>query len=154
MMSSTHCHVAVDVELEDLRRRGGGGRLLERRQGHRADGVHDAELGGRPGRAGGAVGIEGLQRADRRQNGRDAQLLAEEGGRRIDGRDVDQDARPERDLVEGEPVPPQRRLRLRAADQVVPGALIQLPTRLLDDLLVADHVPHLTFSTQEWGVAL
>ena len=75
----------------------------------------------------------------------------------VDGstcRDVDEDTRPERDLVEGEPVPPQRRLRLRAADQVVPGALLQLPTRLLDDLLVADDVPHLLLSTQEWGVAL
>ena len=39
-------------------------------------------------------------------------------------RDVDQDARAEGDPVEGAPIAAQRGLRLRATDQIVPGALM------------------------------
>ena len=87
-----------------------------------------------------AVRIEHLQRADRGQDGRDAQLLAQEGGRRIDVGDVDQDARSECDAVEGEPIPTECRLRFRAADQVVPRALIQATAGFPNEFLVADEI--------------
>src|ERR687886_367448 len=77
-------HVAVDVELKDLGGWGGRGGLLKGRLGGRAHDVHDAELGRAAGGRHRALRIEDLERADRRQQGRDPQLVAEEGCRRVD----------------------------------------------------------------------
>ncbi len=77
-------HVPMHVELEDLRRRGGGGRLLQRRLRDRAHGMHDAEFRRGLGRSHSGFRMEHLQRADRREDGGDAQLLPHEGGGRID----------------------------------------------------------------------
>src|SRR5258708_34613891 len=102
--------------------------------------MHDAELGGRPGDCDGALRVEDLQGADRRQNGGDAQFLAQEGDGWIDVRDVDQDAWSERDFVEGEPVAAQGRFGLRATDQIVPGALWEATAGFPNEFLIADEV--------------
>src|SRR5579883_3067306 len=134
--------VAVHIELEDLGRLRRRGRLLQVRLGDGTDGMHDAKVGGGSGHLRGAVRVELLQPADGREDGRNAQLVAQERCRRVDVRHVHQDARPEGDPVERRPVSPQRRLRLGAAGQVVPAALAQPPSRLLDDLFGRDKVAH------------
>ena len=132
--------VAAHVELEDLGRWGRGGGLLELDLRARAHRVHDPKLGGGAGRSLGAFRVEEVQPTDRREDGWDAQLLAQEGGGRIDLGHVDQDARPEGDPIEGGAIPAERRFRLGTAGNVVPGTLVQAASRFLDDLLVADKI--------------
>ena len=56
-------------------------------------------------------------------------MVAEQGARWVDRRDVDQDARAKRDPVEAEPVAPHGGLGLGAADQIVPRALLEVLAR-------------------------
>ncbi len=82
-----------------------------------------------------AARLEGFQRTDRRQHHRQADLLAQDLGRRIDLADVAQHARPEGDRIERHAVAPQRRLGLGAADQVIPDVGVELELRRFDDLV-------------------
>ena len=68
----------MDVQLKDLGGRGCFGGFFERRQRGGADTVHDAEVGGSLRRGEGAAWIEDLERADRRQDGGDAEPLSHE----------------------------------------------------------------------------
>ena len=95
----------------------------------------DAEFAGRLDHRRGALGMEAFQGADRTQHDRQPQLAAEKFGRGIDLADVAQHARPERDGIERHAVSSQRRLGLDAADDVVPGVLIEVLPRLGDDLV-------------------
>jgi hypothetical protein len=72
-----------------------------------ADAVHDAEIGRRTCRADRRVGVEHLERADRREDGWNAQALAHEAGGRVDFRDIDQDPGSKRDFVESVPIAAQ-----------------------------------------------
>src|SRR5205823_13619334 len=72
-----------------------------------------------------------------------AQPGAQERGGGVDLRDVNQDPRPEGDAIEGAAVAPEGGFGLRAADEVVPGALIDAAASLSNDLFVADEIePH------------
>jgi hypothetical protein len=55
-------------------------------------------------------------------------------------RDVNQDARSEGHLVEGEAIAPQRGFRFRATDQVVPGPLREATAGFPNEFLVTDDV--------------
>ena len=127
--------VAANVELEDaevVRRRRD---RLEARVADRAEHLGHPELLGRFGGRGAAALGEGLDGADGRQHEGQAHRPAKERGGRVDLRDVAEDAGPEGDRVECLPVAPQRRLGLRAADQVVPGAGRQVVAGRPDDLV-------------------
>ena len=93
------------------------------------------ELGSRPGRPRAAAGREILQRADWRQNDRQAHILAQDLGARVDVLDIAQHTRTERDGVERAPVALQRRLGLGAAHQIVPASPGQFTPRWLDELV-------------------
>ena len=84
--------------------------------------------------------MEALERADRREHHRQAQLAAELADRGVDLADVAQHARPERDRVERHAVAPQRGLALDAADDVVPVVLVEVLPRLGDDLVQVEKV--------------
>ena len=76
-----------------------------------------------------------LQRADRRQDHRQAQLLAQDLAARVDLLDVAQHARAEGQRVDGDAVAHIGRLRLGAAHQVVPGAARDVAPRRLHELV-------------------
>ena len=114
--------VAADVELEDLGMIVAGRHRLEARRALRAQHVQGAEARRGPRRRRAAARHHVLQRADRRQDHRQPQLLAEHLGARVDLLDVAQHARTEGQRVDGRAVPHIGRLRLGAAHQVVPGA--------------------------------
>ena len=88
----------------------------------------------------GALGMEAFQRADRAQHDRQPQLAAEDFGRGIDLAHVAQHARAERDRIERHAVAPQRRFGFDAADDVVPGVLVEVLPRLVDDLVQVHEV--------------
>ena len=66
-------------------------------RGNRAQHLRHAELAGSPRHRERALGIESLEPADRGEQHRQAQLVAEEGRRGVDLGDVVQDAWPQRD---------------------------------------------------------
>ena len=70
--------------------------------------------------------IEPLDAADRRQRHRHRELALEEVGAGVGVVDVAQDARAERQRVDGQAVSAHRGLGLRAADQIVPDVAIEL----------------------------
>src|SRR5205814_7697833 len=78
---------------------------------------------------------EVLQGAGRRAQHRQAQFLAEQAAAAIDIRHVAQHPWPEAQRVERQPVARQRRLALRAADQVVPVVAIEVLPRDLDEFV-------------------
>ncbi len=119
--------VAAHIELEHARRvRRGLGDPFETGVADRAEHVRDAEFGRRLDHRLGAAGVKALQRPDRAQHDRQAQLASEHFDGWIDLADVTQNARPERDGVERHAVAPQRRLGLDAADDIVPIVLIEI----------------------------
>jgi hypothetical protein len=97
--------------------------------------VQHTECGGRARRRLAAAGHHVLQRADGRQDHRQAQLLAQHRGAGIDSLDVAQDARAEGEGVDGETVPLLGGLGLGAAHQVVPRALWEVAPRRRDELV-------------------
>src|SRR6201999_1014096 len=74
-------------------------------------------------------------RADWRHHDWQAQLAAENFGRGIDARGVAPHARPKRDLVERHAVAAHRGFRLRGADDVIPGVLVEIGARLVPELM-------------------
>src|SRR5205085_1796536 len=64
-----------------------------------------------------------------------AQFLAEQGAAAIDVRHIAQHPRPEAQRVERQAVARQRRLALRAADQIVPIIAVEVLPRDLDELM-------------------
>src|SRR5947209_536442 len=128
--------VAADIELVDAQRIGRRLRdVLQPRLGYRAQHMRGAKAAGAAHHRGTAFGVEGLQRADRRQHDRQPQFAAHYLQRGIDLADVAQYAGPERDLVQRHAVTLQRGLGLRAADDVVPGVLVEVGARLGDQLV-------------------
>ena len=128
--------IAAHIELEDAQGIGRGlGDAFETRIAHRRQHVGDAEFRRRLGDGRGAFGMEAFQRADRTQQHRQLELAAEDFRRGVDLADVAQHARPERDGVERHAVAPQRRFGLDPADDVVPGILIEVLPRLVDDFV-------------------
>src|SRR5205809_624134 len=75
------------------------------------------------GRGGAASRREALHRADGREHDGQAHGPAHEGRGRVHLGGVAQHARPEGDRVDGRAVPPERGLRLGAADHVIPGPI-------------------------------
>ena len=69
-----------------------------------------------------------------------AELAAENVRRGVDLADVAQHARAECDGVERHPIAPQRRFGFDAADDVIPGVLVQILPRLVDDLMQVHEV--------------
>ena len=136
--------VAAHIELVEPQRVGRDlGKLFEARVADRAQHVADAELLGGLDHRGGARRMEALERADRREDQRQPHLAAELAGRGIDIADVAQDARAERQGLQRHAVAPQRRLGLRAADDVVPVVLVEVLPRLGDDLVQVEQVADL-----------
>src|SRR5580700_10302319 len=95
--------------------------------------------------------MEAFQRADRAQHDRQPQLAAEQFGRDIDLADVAQYARPERDRVQRHAIAPQRGLGFDAADDVVPGVLVEILPRLGDDLVQVEEFVALRGGLQDRG---
>src|SRR5207248_11305624 len=93
------------------------------------------EFGGCRRDGGPSARIEILQRADRRAQDGQAQFPAEQRTGAIDVRDVAQHPRPETERVERQAVACQRRLALRAADQIVPIIAVEVLPRDLDELM-------------------
>ena len=128
--------VAADIELVEPQRRGRGSRqlfepgLADRAQHVRApellDPAHDRFRAG---------GVKALERADRREHDRQAELPPELAHRCVDLADVAQHARPKGDGVERHAVAPQRGLGFRPADDVVPVVLVEVLPRLGDELM-------------------
>src|ERR1700722_4721450 len=85
--------------------------------------------------AGGAAGIERLERTDWREHHRQAQFAAERFDRRVDAADIAQYARPECDLVKRHPVAAQGGLGLGGPDNVVPGILVEVDSRLAHEFV-------------------
>jgi hypothetical protein len=79
--------------------------------------------------------MEAFQGADRAQHDRQPQLAAQKFGRDVDLADVAQYARSERDGVQRHAVSAQGRLGFDAADDIVPGVLVEILPRLGDDLV-------------------
>ena len=88
----------------------------------------------------GAGGMKALERADRGEHDRKAELAVELGHGGVDLAHVAQHPRPERDGIERHAVPAQRSLGLGAADDVVPVVLVQVLPRLGDDLVQVEQV--------------
>ena len=112
---------APDIELEDGRIVGVGpdlglGALGDGGQHHR-----HAEIARAGGDGGGTLRIADLQPSHRGEADWQTAGLAKEVSGRGDAGDVHQHPRPERKTVERRPVAGKRRLRLGAADQVVPA---------------------------------
>src|SRR5205085_3982278 len=118
---------------EPVRRRLGG--LVEPRLRHRGEDHAVAELGGRRRDGGAAAGLEILQRADRCAQHRNAQATPEQAAAAIDLRDVAQYPRAKADRIEREAVARQRRLALRAADQVIPIVAVEVLPRDFDEFV-------------------
>jgi hypothetical protein len=127
--------VAAHVELEDAEVVGRLGHGFEPWIAHRAQHLRDAELRRGLGRRGAAARVEALDRSDGREHHRDADLPAQEGRGAVEARDVPEDAGAEGQRVERLPVAPERRLRLGAAGQIVPGPRREVLPRGLHDLL-------------------
>src|SRR4030095_12013241 len=102
--------------------------------------MHNAKFRGGFGRSHSGFRMESLQRSDRREDSGDAQRLPHERGGRVDGRHVNQDARPEGDPVKSQPVPSEGRFRLGTAYEIVPGPLVHAATSFLNNFLVADKI--------------
>jgi hypothetical protein len=114
--------VATDVELEDLGVIVAGRHRLQARRALRAQHVQSPEASRGPRRRRAAARHHVLQRADRRQDHGQPQLLAEHLGAGIDLLDIAQNARAEGQRIDGRAVPHIGRFRLGAAHQIVPGA--------------------------------
>ena len=82
-----------------------------------------------------AGGMKALERADRREHDRQAELAPELADRRVDLADVAQHARAKRDRVERHAVAPQRGLGFRPADDVIPVVLVEVLPRLGDEFM-------------------
>src|SRR5262249_2736779 len=139
-------HVAADVKLEDLRPVAGLRYLFKAGLRDGADHGYRAEFTGTGRRRRAAVGRDQLERADRRDADGKEELGAEEGGRGVDLGDVDEDARPEGNLVEGGAIATQGRLRLRPANEVIPRALVERLARGKDYRFEGVKIRHLRFS--------
>src|ERR1019366_3456944 len=101
----------------------------------RADDRGHAEFASGFGDAGAAAGLEGLQRADRAECHRKADLAAVKAVAAVDAGDIHEHARAEGDAVECQAVAPQRGFGFGAADQIIPDELVQLQARRLDQLV-------------------
>jgi hypothetical protein len=113
-------HVVAHVELIDFRRVGLGGDLVEPRLGRGAEDTDGAEGGRRASRRQRPIGGEVLQRADRRQQHRQAELVAQQFAATIDLRDVAQHPRPKGDGIQRQSVALVGRLGFGRAHQIVP----------------------------------
>ncbi len=130
------CVIAADIELVHAQRIGGGlGGLLQTGLGDRAQHVRRAEGAGRARDAGGAIRVEDFQRTDGGEHHRQAHLAAELLDRAGDLAHVAQHTRAESDLVQGHAVAAHRGLGLGGADDVVPGVLVEVGTRLPDEFV-------------------
>ena len=84
---------------------------------------------------GGALGIDTLERADRRQHHRQPHLAAKTFDRGVDLGDVAQHARPERDLVKRHAVAAHGGFGLGGADDVIAGILVEIGAGFPDELV-------------------
>ena len=108
--------------------------------GDGADDVHDSEVGCGSGGCGSGLGVEDLEGADGGEDGRDAKIVAEEGGGGVYLGYVAQDAGAEGDAVEGQPVAAHGGLGFGRAYEVVPGSLGKVLAGALDDFFVAEEL--------------
>ena len=128
--------IAPHIKLEDAEPVGRGlGGLVEPRLRHRGEDHPVAEIPRRRRDGGAAARLEILQGADRRAEHRDAQFATEQSARAIDVGDVAQHARAKADRIEREAIARQRRLGLRAADQIIPIVAVEVLARDLDELM-------------------
>ena len=133
--------VAAHVELKHAQRVGRRlGDAFQAGIAHRREHVGDAELGRRLDHRRGALGMKAFQRADRAQHDRQPQLAPENFRRGVDLAHVTQHARAEGDRVERHAVAPQCRLGFDAADDVVPGVLVEILPGFVDDLVQVHEV--------------
>ena len=144
--------IAAHIELEHAQRVGRRlGDPFEAGIADRAQHMGAAEFAGRLDHGCCALGVKTFQRADRAQHDRQPQLAAENFSRDVDLADVPQYARPERDRVQRHAISSQRGLGLDAADDVVPGVLVEILSRLGDDLVQVEEFITLRCSLQEPG---
>ncbi len=128
--------VAAHIELKYARGIGRGcGDGFQPRLAHGREHMGGTEFARRPHHRRGGAGMEAFQRADRRQHHGQPQPPPERRHMRIHMGDVAQHPRPEAELIEREPVAPQRGFRLGGADDVVPVVLVEILARLGDDLV-------------------
>src|SRR3954451_20018280 len=85
--------------------------------------------------AGAGVRLEQLERADRCEHNRQAQLAAEHIHRTVHFGDIAQYPRTESNFVQRHAVPTHRGFRLGGPDDVVPLILVQVRARLADELV-------------------
>ena len=83
----------------------------------------------------GAGGVKALERSNRREDDRQAELAPELAYGCVDLADVAQHTRAKRNGVERHAVAPQRGLGFRATDDVVPVVLVEVLPRLGDELM-------------------
>src|SRR5215472_12722932 len=128
--------VAEDVKLKDLEAVARGlGCCLQAGMGDTAQDHAVAELGGRLGDRCAAARLKAFERADRRQQYRDAQFAAEQAGAGVDLRDVAEHPRAEGQRIERHAVARDARLGLRGTDQVIPCVPVEVGARRLDEFV-------------------
>ena len=113
--------VATHIELEEFGIVGRPADLFQSWGADRAQHMDDAGARRRTGRRHAALGDDVLHRADRCQDDRQLELLAQQRRAGIDMLDIAQHARPEGETVERPAILIEGRLRFRAAHQVIPG---------------------------------